>query len=156
NLIWIMDSATGDWAAGPADATLIAAGDLDGDGKADLVVNYPTSGVWVQYSPTGAWSNLSTDPATSITVGDFNGDGKADLAGIWSNVIWIMDSATGDWAAGPADATLIAAGDLDGDGKADLVVNYPTSGVWVQYSATGAWSNLTPSPATWIATGILR
>ena len=155
-IVWLRDSATGNWTTGPSNATLIAAGDLDGDGKADLVVNFPATGVSVQYSSTGVWTNLSADSATSIAVGDFNGDGKADLAGIWGGIVWIRDSATGDWIPGAADATLIAAGDLNGDGKADLVANWPASGVWVQYAATGAWSNLTPSPATWIATGILR
>ena len=155
-MVWLRDSATGSWTSGPSDTTQIAAGDMDGDGKADLVGNWPTTGVWVQYSSTGAWSNLSTSPATRIAVGDFNGDGKADLVGIWDNVVWVRDSATGSWTSGSSDATLIAAGDMDGDGKADLVGNWPTTGVWVQYSSTGAWSNLTTSPAIWIATGILR
>jgi hypothetical protein len=155
-VVWTRDSTTGAWTAGPSGATLIAAGDLDGDGKDDLLCNYPTSGVWVRYSSGGAWSNLSTDSASQITVGDFHGDGKADLAGIWSGIIWIRDSATGSWAAGSSDATLIAAGDLDGDGKADLVGNWPATGVWVQYSAAGAWSNLATSPASWIATGVFR
>jgi hypothetical protein len=153
---WIRDSATGSWTAGSSGASQIAAGDFNSDGKADLVANYPTTGVWVQYSASGAWSNLSPDPATRIAVGDFNGDGKADLAGIWAGIVWLRDSATGDWAASVSDATLIAAGDMDGDGKADLVVNYTTTGVWVQYSSTGTWSNLTTSPANCIATGILR
>jgi hypothetical protein len=155
-VLWQRDSASGSWTAGPAGATQIAVGDINGDGHADLIVDYPTTGVWVQYSATGPWSSLSPDPATAIAVGDVNGDGKADLVGIWSNIIWVRDSASGDWTAGPADATHIAVGDLNGDGQADLIVNYPTSGIWVQYSATGPWSNLSTSPATWIATGIFR
>jgi Ser-Thr-rich glycosyl-phosphatidyl-inositol-anchored membrane family/FG-GAP-like repeat/Beta-propeller repeat/FG-GAP repeat len=155
-VVWLRDSATGSWTAGPSGATQIAAGDMDGDGKTDLVANFPTTGVWVQYSSSGPWSNLSTDPATSIAVGDFNGDGKADLAGIWNNVIWIRDSMTGSWTSSLSDATMIGAGDMDGDGKADLVGNWSDTGVNVQYSSTNAWSNLTTSPATWIATGILR
>jgi Beta-propeller repeat/FG-GAP-like repeat/Ser-Thr-rich glycosyl-phosphatidyl-inositol-anchored membrane family/FG-GAP repeat len=157
-VVWIRDSATGSWTNVPTSSapTQIAAGDMDGDGKADLVVNLPATGVWVQYSSTGAWSNLSPSAATQIAVGDFNGDGKADLAGIWSNLIWLRDSSTWNWTAGAADATLIAAGDMNGDGNADLVANWPATGVWVQYSSTGTWSNLTTSPATWIATGILR
>jgi hypothetical protein len=154
-VIWIRDSASGSWTAGLSGADQLAAGDLNGDGKADLVANYPTTGIWVQYSASGAWSNLTPDPATRIAVGDFSGDGKADLVGIWSNYVWIKYT-NGGWIKGPADATLLAAGDLNGDGNADLIVNYPASGVWVQYSATGEWSNLTTSPATWIATGILR
>jgi hypothetical protein len=45
---------------------------------------------------------------------------------------------------------------MDGDGNADPVANMPDIGVWVLYSSTEAWVNLTTSPATWIATGILR
>ncbi len=156
DVIWLRDSAAVSWTSIISDATQIAAGDMDGDGKADLVGNWPTTGVWVKHSSTGTWSSLSASPATKIAAGDFNGDGKADLVGIWSNIVWIRDSATGSWTSGPSGATLIAAGDMDGDGKADLVANYPATGVWVQYSSTGAWSNLTTSPATWIATGILR
>jgi hypothetical protein len=154
--IWSRDSATGSWMSITSGATQIALGDIDGDGKADLIGNWFTTGVWVKYSSTGAWANLSTSPATFITEGDFNGDGKDDLAGIWNNVVWLRDSETGDWTSGPSDATQIALGDMDGDSKADLVVNYASSGVWVQYSSTGAWSSLTTSPATWITTGILR
>jgi hypothetical protein len=154
-VIWIRDSATGSWSSGSANATLLAAGDMNGDGKADLVANFPSNGIWVQYSASGAWANLSPSPASRLAVGDFNGDGKADLAGIWSSNVWIIDTATGSVTSGPVDCTLLAAGDLNGDGKADLICN-TASGVWVQYSATGGESNLTPSPATWIATGILR
>ncbi len=139
-----LNSDTGAWnLITSSAATQIAAGDMDGDGKADPVCVFPASGLWVKYSTTGQWQFISSPP-TGIAVGDFNGDGKADLAGIWGGVIWIRDSATGSWTAGPSGATQIAAGDMNGDGKADLVANYPTTGVWVQYSASGAWSNLTP------------
>ena len=156
-VVWMRNSADGSWTSINAGSpTQIALGDVNGDGKADLIANYITTGVWVMDAALGTWSYLSPDPATFITSGDFNGDGKDDLAGIWSNIVWIRDSVTGAWTAGPADATLITAGDLDGDGKDDLVVNYPSSGVWVQYSTTGAWANLTASPSTWITTGIMR
>ncbi len=156
-VVWLRDSATGSWTSlNTAGPTQIAMGDVTGDGKADLIANFVVSGVWVLDASAGTWSNLSPDSATFITAGDFNGDGKDDLAGIWANIVWIRDSASGDWTAGPADATLITAGDLDGDGKADLVANYVTSGVWVQYSTSGAWANLTTSPSTWISTGIMR
>ncbi len=148
-----LSSDTGAWnPITSSPATQISAGDMDGDGKADPVCVFPASGLWVKYSATGQWQFISSPP-TWIAVGDFNGDGKADLAGIWGGVIWIRDSATGSWTAGPSDATQVAAGDLNGDGKADLVGTWPTTGVWVQYSATGAWSNLTTTPATRIAAG---
>jgi hypothetical protein len=157
-LIWLRDSAIGSWTPGTSGATQIALGDMDGDGKADLIENLPSSGVWVTYSSTGVWTNLSADSATFITEGDFNGDGKDDLAGIWSDVVKWRDSVTGSWTQinTSSTATLIAAGDLDGDGKADLIVNYLVSGVWVLSSSTGAWSNLSGSTAIWITTGKMR
>jgi hypothetical protein len=132
-------------------ASQIAAGDMDGDGIADVVGSFISS-LWVKYSSTGKWQSISSSP-TWITVGDFNGDGKADLAGIWGGVVWLRDSATGAWTSGPSDATQLAAGDMDKDGKADLIANYPTTGVWVQYNSTGPWFNLSTTPATWITTG---
>jgi hypothetical protein len=158
--VWLRDSATGSWSALTyADsATMIAAGDMDGDGIADLVAYLPDSGVWVMYSSTEKWVKINPAPITGIALGDFTGDGKADLAEIIDGIIWIRDSETGDLTNVLTSSSVvqIAAGDMDGDGKADLVGNFTTSGVWVQYSSTGAWSSLTVSPATWIATGILR
>ena len=94
-----LNSDTGAWNLMTSSvATQIAAGDMDGDGKADLVANFPASGLWVKYSSTGQWQFISSSP-TGIAVGDFNGDGKADLAGIWGGVVWIRDSATGSWTS---------------------------------------------------------
>ena len=141
-----LNSDTGAWnLITSSPAAQIAAGDMDGDGKADLVGIFLASGLWVKYSTTGQWQFISSPP-TWIAVGDFNGDGKADLAGIWGGMVWLRDSATGSWTAGPSGATLIAAGDMDGDGKADLVANFPTTGVWVQYSSTGHGQTLALLP----------
>ncbi len=158
DMVWLRDSENGSWTSIISGTTQIAAGDMDGNGKADLIGNWSTTGVWVQYYSTGEWANLTTDPATWIAEGDFNGDGKADLVGIWGDEVRLRDSETGSWATIPISTvpTQIAAADLDGDGKADLVGNWPSTGVWVQYSLTGAWVNLTLYFATWIATGILR
>ncbi len=158
DIVWLRDSASGNWTSISSGATQIAVGDMDGDGKADLIGNWITSGVWVKYSSTDVWENLTLDPATMIAEGDINGDGRADLVGIWSGEVRIRDSASASWTTivtGIAP-TLIAAGDLDGNGKDDLVGNWTITGVWVLYSPTGTWVNLTVYPATWIATGILR
>ncbi len=136
-----LNSDTGAWNLITSSAAAqIAAGDMDGDGKADLVGIFLGSGLWVKYSATGQWQFISSSP-TWITVGDFNGDGKADLAGIWGGMVWLRDSATGSWTSitNATGATMIAAGDMDGDGKADLVAYLPDTGVWVQYSSTEKW-----------------
>ena len=149
------NSDTGDWnLITSSTAAQVAAGDMDGDGIADPVAVFLSTGLWVKYSTTGQWQFISSPP-TWITVGDFNGDGKADLAGIWGGIVWLRDSATGDWSSidNASGATMIAAGDMDGDGKADLVAYLPDTGVWVQYSLTEKWVKINPSPLTWIAVG---
>ena len=68
-----------------ADATI---GDVDGDGRSDLLGRNPTSGEWLVSRSTGTAFTTSTfrgfaNPqiSRSFVVGDFNFDGKTDIAG---------------------------------------------------------------------------
>ncbi len=62
----------------PRQATQVTCGDLDADGKTDLIGIWPTQGgVWVKYSKTGAWAKLSST-ARDITAGTMRlGRGRA-------------------------------------------------------------------------------
>ncbi|MEQ8548418.1 MAG: FG-GAP-like repeat-containing protein [Cyclobacteriaceae bacterium] len=123
---------------------LVAIGDLDGDGKADLAVaNYVSNTVSV-------FRNTSTDVGTmnyaakqdyttgnapnSVVICDLDGDGKVDLAivnqtsrtvSVFRNtstaVGTISYAAKQDYTTG-SNPYSVAIGDLDGDGKADLAV----------------------------------
>jgi len=135
------DFATG---AGPI---YVAIGDLDGDGKPDLVTANDGYGgiigntVSVLLQNTGSSGSLSfalnKDFATgalptSVAIGDIDGDGKPDLVTANSNVNTVsvlrnMGShgsadfaAKVDFATG-TDPYSVAIGDIDGDGKPDLV-----------------------------------
>ena len=125
-----------------------AIGDLDGDGKADLVVaNAGTGTVSVlrNTSSSGAITAASfsgkTDFATaadprSLVLGDVDGDGKLDImvACASSYTISVLRNTATAGSIGAASfapradiptgvyISSIAAGDLDGDGKPDLVV----------------------------------
>ncbi len=119
--------------------------DFDGDGKTDLSVFRPGSGVWfVQKSSDNSvlirnWG-LSSD---KIAPADFDGDGKADLAvfrpndGTWyvqrsaDNAVTIQRFGVNGDVPQPFD--------FDGDGKADFAVFRPSNGTWyVQRSSDSA------------------
>ena len=130
--------ATGTFTADPAQRmgdyiSSLDAGDLDADGKADIVAaNYENNSITVALS--SAAGNLATYSVGSnpkfVKIGDLNSDGKPDLAVAnrgSGNVSIFLNNGNGSFTASPEINGLsypssIAIGDFNGDGKADLVV----------------------------------
>ncbi|MEI6823278.1 MAG: FG-GAP-like repeat-containing protein, partial [Bacteroidota bacterium] len=119
----------------------VSIGDIDGDGKPDLVMANSNSTISVLRN-TSTSGNLSfatkVDFATSYTpnyvsIGDIDGDGKVDLAVVnadYNTVSVLRNISSGttvlfetnvNFATGSIPRT-VSIGDIDGDGKADLVV----------------------------------
>jgi hypothetical protein len=101
-------------------------GDIDGDGRSDLIVFRPSSAVWyIAGSKSGTLSTdlwgLSTD---TFVLADYDGDGRTDLA-VFRNGIWyIKRSSNGQpmyYQWGIAGDKLVPA-DYDGDGRADPAI----------------------------------
>jgi hypothetical protein len=119
----------------------VAAGDVNGDGKADIIVA-PDSGappiVRVFDGPTGksirtffAYSAFFTG-GVRVAAGDVNGDGVADIitgAGPGGGPhVKVFDGVNGNlldsffaFDANFPGGVFVAAGDVNGDGKADLI-----------------------------------
>jgi len=128
--------------------TAPALGDLDANGKADLVWRNTSDGntaIWLMDGTTIAASGFpgGVPGVWQIAgVGDVNGDGKADV--IWRNAasggvaVWLMDGLTIISTGFPGSAStafkIMGVGDVNGDGKADLVWRNTTDGstaIWL-------------------------
>lgn len=141
---------------------VIGAGDLNGDGKPDLVARKPDGTLWF-YAGTGA-SASGAGYAAGVQVGsgwgqfdqiigagDINGDGRPDLlARRADGTLWFAAGLAPASVGGPARfanavqlsggwqifSDIIAAGDVNGDGKPDLLGRKPDGTLWL-YAGTG-------------------
>lgn len=142
----------------------IAAGDLDADGKDDLVVTDAGSGalkgaaqVLRNGSSGTVWtaSNLAgnfTAGAAGATIGDFNVDTYADVvvaegSGTLGNIHVFLGNAGGTWTTGPVAQAIeknparIASADLDLDGDLDLLVTAMRDGLGLDAGALAVGIN---------------
>jgi hypothetical protein len=155
-LTWTRHTIQTDW----VNAFEVYAGDVDGDGDADLLSASYTLG------RVGWWRNDGGSPvhwtaqvvdssfagAHSVCIADLDGDGDQDLAGAaasanatawWRNdggdpIVWTRQIIDSQFTG----ARSVRAGDIDGDGRDDIVGT-----CWAQHVAW--WRNDDQDPTLW-------
>ena len=137
----------GDFIYTTAKATLSgsALSNFDADGKSDIAVFRPSTGVWYALNSTdgnfqAVQFGLNGD---KIAPGDFDADGKTDLAVFRpSTGVWYVQKSSGGISIFQfgLNGDVPVQGDYDGDLKTDFAVWRPSTGVWYIYrSSDGAY-----------------
>ncbi|MEZ5963521.1 MAG: VCBS repeat-containing protein [Planctomycetota bacterium] len=181
---WVMQGSASVWGAGVLGHVRI--GDLDGDGREDLLFPFENGGllevrVLRDFDPaTGAWRAMQgystqwgAGTLANVHVGDIDGDGRTDMiftygAGGLTEVrtlrgfdpgtgAWVRQGFSSNWGSGVMVHERV--GDIDGDGKDDLLFPFANGGI-VEVRAlrdfdpsTGRWA-MTGYSTTW-GTGVL-
>ncbi len=137
----------------------IAVGDIDGDGKADLVGTRPDGTMWLFHGDGSLTYPFSTAVQIGASgwqgydrfaLGDINADGKADLVATRSDgSMWLFhgsgslsypfSSGVQIGASGWQGFDRVQVGDINGDNKADLVATKPDGTMWL-YAGNGSLS----------------
>jgi FG-GAP repeat protein/VCBS repeat protein len=163
---------------GGTSGAVASAGDVNGDGFADLVLGADLVGALGHaYIYLGGVSGVSTTAATTLTepvggggafgtavasAGDVNGDGFADVVvggggaylffggagGVATTATAVLKGTEPD--GGDFGDSVASAGDVDGDGFADIVVGAAgeKGGVGAAYAYPGNAGGLSTAPAT--------
>jgi hypothetical protein len=111
----------------------VAAGDVNGDGKADIIISAPygtANAVYVVFGKAAGWSGT----ATALNAAFLNGTNGVQFNGA---------------AAGDVTGYSVTAGDVNGDGKADIIISAPDATVggqtyagkvYVVFGKAAGWS----------------
>ena len=105
-------------------------GDYDGDGKADLALWRPGSGVWLLSDDLQtSWGDSADIPVPQ----DYDGDGRTDIA-VWrpKEGAWYIKYSGGEpaFVSWGSEGDIPVPGDYDGDGKCDPAVWRPKEAKW--------------------------
>lgn len=153
--VWIAAAIT----VGLSTPDEVATGDLNGDGRSDVVAvdrSLDLLAYWENPGNAGAWTEVTldgaVDGANSVSLGDLDRDGDLDVAGaaeLADELAWWENPGTpGAWTRHPvADLPsiyVVRTVDLDRDGDLDLL-----AGSSLATEDAGWWENVAGDGGSW-------
>jgi PKD repeat protein len=136
------------------DLPILASGDYDGDGKSEIALFRPDTGLWAVRGLGRIYFGTDGDIPVS---GDYNGDGYTDVSIFRpSTGLWAVKEVTRAYFGGSDDIPV--PGDYDGDGSCDLAVLGRTSARWAVRGITRIYfgtSDNYPAPGDYDGDGSL-
>jgi uncharacterized repeat protein (TIGR01451 family) len=118
---------------GASGARSVALGDVNGDGRLDVVVgNGDSIGILLQNAlgTLDAMATMATPDSYAVETGDFNDDGRTDVVGLavgTADVAVFLQNASGsldppETYPAPHSVAVVEVGDVNADGRDDIVV----------------------------------
>jgi hypothetical protein len=139
----------------------VVAGDMDGDGDADLVLRGTQGITLLTHAPDGTFaaSSVTADGSGEVEIGDVDGDGRPDVVTFAGGMVRVYHHATDGWNRTDHDTIRgywpnvegIEVADVNGDGRVDVIAsiggNAPGSriNVFVQNASGGLDAPATPA-----------
>ncbi len=125
--------------------TTITAGDIDGNGQDDIIVDYgPGFNLWKRMNNSGRQTRIYGQTAEIVTTGDMDGNGQDDIIVDYGPVVGLWVRMNND---GPQkllhslSPEIIACCDMDGNGQDDVIIDFgPEVGLWVLMNNGSTWT----------------
>ena len=110
--------------------------DFDGDGKSDVSVFRPSTGIWYLNRSLSGFTGVAFGTSSDkIVPADYDGDGKTDVAVYRGGIWYLQRSSQGFTGISFGDANDIPApADYTGDGQAEIAVFRPSNGTWYTFN----------------------
>jgi hypothetical protein len=111
----------------------VAAGDLDGDGGAEIVAAQTlTVAIFDPRGISGPFSTLTIPGSASIgglAIANVDDDAAPEIVAVTANATYVYDGVTRElqWTATGYGGTSVRIGDIDGDSRPEIVVNGSTA-----------------------------
>ncbi len=151
--VWIRWNGAG-WTRLHNSATSgLTMGDLDANGRSDVILNFPGGGIWA-FLNGSTWGQIHSLNAVKMLVADIDGGGGDLILEFAGLGVWARRH-TGAWfQVHQMNPTAMTAGDYDASGRDDVAFAFPGAGVWMFRNGT-SWLQVNSLSAVRLTTGNL-